>query len=153
MILGISLLVLTVLFIALAIHYGAECEDGAAGGCVALALVFLIGACSVLSCSIHTSINYSELAAQRKSLAIMEKSIEATKKAVYDTSKKSGLGIDIENKDQSTNWSEAIKKYTEMVTDYNTRIARARALSKIKVLKIVIPKMPDELTLIESVNF
>lgn len=55
-----------------------------------------------------------------------EATVESTKSAVYRISKEAALRIDVENLQQSTNWSDRVAEFRDAVVEYNTCIYKLR---------------------------
>lgn len=77
-----------------------------------------------------------------------ETTVEYTKNAIYRISKDSALGIDVENLRQSTNWSERLAEFRDMIVDYNTCIYKLRRYNATPILSPLFANPRADLKLI-----
>jgi len=77
-----------------------------------------------------------------------ESTIGTTRDAIYKISKDSNLRIDMENLQQSTNWSERLAEFRDAVIEYNTCIYKLRRYNQTFVLSWMFPNPRDDLKLI-----
>lgn len=77
-----------------------------------------------------------------------EATVETTKSAIYQISKQAGLRIDVENLQQSTNWSDRVAEFRDAVVEYNTCIYKLRRYNTTWILQDMFPNPRSDLKLI-----
>jgi len=77
-----------------------------------------------------------------------EATVETTKNAIYQISKQAALRIDVENLQQSTNWSERMAELRDAVVEYNTCIYKLRKYNATWILAGMFANPRKDLKLI-----
>ena len=121
------------------------------GGAAAMAfsIAFFVG----FATWVKTQGEYGEMIGTQKSILVVESSIRATYEAYYKDSGKVGLGVDLPNMRQSTNLTDAIADYKDMIIEHNRRVEFYRSMRSGWITRMFYPSIPKELNTIEVASF
>jgi len=97
--------------------------------------------------------DYGKLIGTRKSIAVIEQSIQATSEAFYSEAGRVGIGVDLPNMKQSTNLTEAIAEYRDLVVRYNRDVEYYHSMRRSFFGRMFYPSVPAELVVLETAGF
>ena len=97
--------------------------------------------------------DYGKLLGTKKSIAVIEESIQATSEAYYSEAGNVGLGVDLPNMKQSTNLTQAIADYRDLVIRFNRDVEYYHSMRRSFFGRMFYPSVPTELVVIETAGF